>query len=125
MKKRIVVWIAFICIASLAAQKRFNGIIITWLKQAALQAITSKKKMTWIEPWLINSQSSQSPESIIHADLILIMHGYFDLTGDAFAIPKNNGVIILSDVGITHYLSAQGVPEKQLIGKNISGTVND
>ena len=110
-------------IQSLLAQDHFRGIEITWMGHAAFQLTSAEGVVIWIDPWLKNPKSPISPEKVQKGDIILISHGHFDHIGDAVTIAQKTGAVIVSNFEITRYLAAQGVLEKQLIGMNISGTV--
>ncbi len=124
MKRQLVIFLSLIFLTNLLAQERFKGITITWMGHAAFNITSPDGKVVWIDPWLKNPKSPVNPEEVKQGDIVLITHGHFDHIGDAITIARKTGATIVSNFEITRYLAAQGIPEDQLVGMNISGTVN-
>ena len=62
-----------------------------------------------IDPFLSgNPQADVKAEAFTQLDAIIITHGHGDHIGDAAAIAKRSGALIISNYEIVNYLGKQG-----------------
>jgi L-ascorbate metabolism protein UlaG (beta-lactamase superfamily) len=92
---------------------------ITWLGHSAVKIQGSK--IVYIDPFLTgNPKASTSPENIKVADVVLVTHHHSDHLGDAFAIAKKTGAVIVAMHEVAVEAQALGIETE---GMNIGGTV--
>jgi L-ascorbate metabolism protein UlaG (beta-lactamase superfamily) len=71
--------------------------------------ITHGGRRILIDPFLSgNPRADVGPESFERLDAILISHGHGDHVGDAVAIARRTGALVVSNYEIVNYLQAQG-----------------
>lgn len=93
---------------------------ITWLGHSAVKIQGSKT--VYIDPFLTgNPSASTSPEKIKEADVVVVTHHHGDHLGDAFAICKATGAILVGIHEVAVDGSAEGLVSE---GMNIGGTVD-
>ncbi|MEW6719180.1 MAG: metal-dependent hydrolase [Thermodesulfobacteriota bacterium] len=85
-------------------------------------------KTVLIDPWFEgNPKAPGDAVSTGTADLILLTHDHFDHVGDAVALAKRTGALIVAIHELCGDMKAKGVPPEQLlhggIGMNVGGTV--
>jgi L-ascorbate metabolism protein UlaG (beta-lactamase superfamily) len=81
---------------------------ITWLGHACLLIETPLSRLL-IDPFLTrNSQAAADPETI-EADYILLSHGHGDHLGDAPAIARRTGAMIISNSDLIDWLQRKGL----------------
>ena len=81
---------------------------LTWYGHAALALETDGHKVV-VDPFLEgNPAASLSPEAV-EADFILISHGHGDHVGDAVAIAKRTGAMVISVNEIALWFGGQGI----------------
>jgi L-ascorbate metabolism protein UlaG (beta-lactamase superfamily) len=85
-------------------------------------------KTALIDPWFEgNPKAPCGVETAPGADLLLLTHDHFDHAGDAVAVAKRTGALVVAIFELAGALKAKGVPEAQLLyggGMNVGGTVN-
>lgn len=85
-------------------------------------------KTVLIDPWIEgNPKAPGGIDSVPRADLLLFTHDHFDHAGDAVALAKRTGALIVAIFEVAGDLMAKGVPQEQLLngggGMNVGGTV--
>jgi len=92
---------------------------ITWLGHSAVKIHGSK--VVYIDPFLTgNPKASTTPEKIKTADVVVVTHHHGDHLGDAFAIAKKTGALIVAMHEVAVEAQALGLEAE---GMNIGGTV--
>lgn len=92
---------------------------ITWLGHSAVKIQGSK--VVYIDPFLTgNPKASTAPEKIKTADVVVVTHHHSDHLGDAFAIAKKTGALIVAMHEVAVEAQALGLEAE---GMNIGGTV--
>lgn len=95
-----------------------------WFGHAAFSITTPKGKVLLIDPWLKNPKNPEKdPLSAIEkADYILLTHGHGDHVGDAVAIAKKTGAMLVANNELAANLARlTGFPPKQAEGETIMG----
>jgi len=106
-----------------------TGNDVKWLSHASFSITTAKGKVILIDPWMSgNPLATCAAADITQADLILVTHGHFDHTGDAGAISKaTGGVIVGMPETVSQLKGEHGLPDENIVlggmGMNIGGTV--
>jgi L-ascorbate metabolism protein UlaG (beta-lactamase superfamily) len=92
---------------------------ITWLGHSAVKI--QGTKTVYIDPYLTgNPKAAITPDKIKSADVVVVTHHHGDHLGDAFAIAKKTGAILVAMHEIAVEAQAQGLSAE---GMNIGGTV--
>ena len=92
---------------------------ITWLGHSAVKIEGSKT--VYIDPFLTgNPAASTTPDEISKADVVIVTHHHGDHLGDAFAICKKTGAILVGIHEIAVDAETEGIAAE---GMNIGGTV--
>lgn len=81
---------------------------LTWLGHSAFLVKTASHSIL-IDPFFTDNPAATVSAEDVSADAILITHGHFDHVGDAVAIAKRTGAVVISNFEICEWLSAQGV----------------
>ncbi|HAM33006.1 MAG TPA: metal-dependent hydrolase [Deltaproteobacteria bacterium] len=85
-------------------------------------------KTVLIDPWFEgNPKAPGGAGAAPKADLMLLTHDHFDHAGDAVALARKTGALVVGIFELAGDLKAKGVPEAQLLhgggGMNVGGTV--
>lgn len=99
--------------------------ITTYLGHSTVLLETNAKKRILIEPWTYGNPAC--PEALKNPgplDLILITHGHSDHMGDAVRLIQESGATVVTMFEIALFLGSKGIPESQLIGMNLGGSVS-
>src|SRR5262249_46028104 len=81
---------------------------VRWLGHAAL-LIEGDGKRILIDPFLTGNPAAAIKADEAQADAILISHGHGDHVGDAIAIAKRTGALVVSNYEISEWLQKQGL----------------
>jgi len=93
---------------------------ITWLGHSAI--LIKGSRTVYIDPFLSgNPAASTTPDKIKEADVIVVTHHHSDHLGDAFALAKKTGAVVVGIHEVAVEAQAQGIPAE---GMNIGGTVD-
>jgi L-ascorbate metabolism protein UlaG (beta-lactamase superfamily) len=93
---------------------------ITYLGHSAVKL--KGTKTVFIDPFLSgNPKAAISPEKITAADVVIVTHHHGDHLGDAYAIAKKTGAVIVAMHEIVVEASSHGIATE---GMNIGGTVD-
>jgi L-ascorbate metabolism protein UlaG (beta-lactamase superfamily) len=98
---------------------------LTWLGHAAFRIDTPDGKRLYIDPFLTQNPScpasEQEPERV---DLILVTHGHGDHVGDTVALHQKFGCLVVAQVELRAWLTAQGVADDGMANSlNKGGTL--
>jgi L-ascorbate metabolism protein UlaG (beta-lactamase superfamily) len=91
---------------------------ITWLGHATFQIETAGRSIL-IDPFLTGNPAASTKADKVRADAIILSHGHGDHVGDAVAIARRTGAVIIATYEITEWAARQGV--KQTHGMNTGG----
>ena len=92
---------------------------VRWLGHAAL-LIESDGKRILIDPFLTGNPAAAIKAEEAQADAILISHGHGDHVGDAVAIAKRTGALVVANYEISEWLQKQGL--KKVHGQQHGGS---
>jgi len=103
------------------------SVSIRWLGHSGFSIRDGKTAL--IDPWFEgNPKAAGGVDTVPKADLLLITHDHFDHAGDAVAVAKKTGALVVGIFEVVGDLKARGVPERQLLngggGMNVGGTVS-
>jgi L-ascorbate metabolism protein UlaG (beta-lactamase superfamily) len=112
-----------VCSSALAQETRLK-----WFGHAAFSITTPKGKVLLIDPWIANPKNPEAGEgkdalaAIPKADYILLTHGHRDHVGDAVAIAKKTGAMLVANPELAaNMVRLTGFPQKQAEGDTIMG----
>ncbi len=91
---------------------------ITWFGHAALGLELDGHKIV-VDPYFTDNPAASEKAADISADFILVTHGHFDHVGDAAAIARRTGAMVISNFEIAEWMVKQGV--KNTHGQHIGG----
>jgi len=92
---------------------------ITYLGHSAVRI--KGTKIVFIDPFLSgNPKAALAPEKITAADVVVVTHDHGDHLGDAFAIAKRTGAVLVAMHETAVEAGSQGITSE---GMNIGGTV--
>lgn len=92
---------------------------LTWLGHSTFLVKTATHSIL-IDPFLTDNPAATVTADEIAADAILITHGHWDHVGDAIAIAKRTGAVVVANFEISEWLTAQGV--SRVHGMHIGGS---
>ncbi len=81
---------------------------LTWYGHAAFGLEVAGKKLL-VDPFLTDNPAATVKPDEVEADYILISHGHGDHVGDAVAIAKRTGAMVISNFEIAAWFQNQGV----------------
>jgi L-ascorbate metabolism protein UlaG (beta-lactamase superfamily) len=92
---------------------------ITWYGHSTLGLEVAGYKLL-VDPYFTDNPAASSTAQDVNADYILVTHGHFDHVGDAAAIAKRTGAMVISNFEIAEWLGKQGVQKTH--GQHIGGS---
>jgi len=95
--------VLFIVLLAFGTQINAQETKLHWFGHAAFSITTPNGKVLLIDPWLTNPSNPDAKDgkdpliAITKVDYILITHGHRDHVGDAVAIAKKTGAVLISN----------------------------
>jgi L-ascorbate metabolism protein UlaG (beta-lactamase superfamily) len=84
------------------------AISLTWLGHAAMLLEVDGKRLL-VDPFLSDNPAASIGPDEVRPDYILISHGHNDHVGDAVAIARRTGAMVISNFEICNWFNRQGV----------------
>lgn len=81
---------------------------LTWLGHGSW-SIAAGEYTVLLDPFSTDNPSASAKADEVEADFILISHGHSDHVGDAVAIARRTGAVVIANYEICLWFSAQGV----------------
>src|SRR5262249_62380502 len=81
---------------------------VQWLGHACT-LIESGGQRILVDPFLTGNPAAATTPDKVPADFILVSHGHGDHVGDAIAIAKRTGAMVVCNYEISEWLNKQGV----------------
>ena len=94
------------------------SIKITWYGHSAL-ALEIDGQRILVDPYFTENPAVSITAQDVEADFILVTHGHFDHVGDAAAIARRTGAMVVSNFEISEWMANQGV--EKVHGQHIGG----
>jgi L-ascorbate metabolism protein UlaG (beta-lactamase superfamily) len=94
------------------------SIKITWYSHATLGLDVGGYDIL-VDPYFTGNPTATTTAEDVSADFILVTHGHFDHVGDAAAIAKRTGAMLISNFEIAEWMVKQGVQKTH--GLHIGG----
>lgn len=92
---------------------------ITWIGHSAVKLEGSKT--VYIDPFLTgNPKAAVGMDSVKQADVVVVTHDHGDHMGDAFAICKKTGAVLVAIYEIAEAAAREGITAEMM---NVGGTV--
>ena len=91
---------------------------LTWYGHATLGLETGGHKLL-IDPFFTGNPAASTTADAVAPDFILVSHGHGDHVGDAVAIAKRTGALVISNHEIVTWMGGQGL--KNLHGQHLGG----
>lgn len=92
---------------------------ITWLGHASFQ-IETDGKFIQVDPFFDGNPAAQVKAEQLKADAVIVTHGHGDHIGDAAAVAKRTGALVVSNFEIVSWLQERGVENGH--GMNLGGS---
>ena len=101
------------------------GVAVTWLGHSGFHLAPASGGPPFLfDPWLEHPKVPGNAATLVRtAKTILLTHGHFDHIDSIAAIASESGATVLTTDELSTELAAEGVPDDQLVGFNIGGTV--
>src|SRR5438093_7357830 len=120
--------VTFILLLGFVSQAATQETKLKWFGHAAFSIITPNGKVLLIDPWLRNPSNPEAKDgkdplvAVTKVDYILITHGHRDHVGDAVAIAKKTGAVLISNPELAaNLVKLAGFPSKQADTNAIMG----
>ena len=84
------------------------SVIFTWYGHATL-GLTVDSYRLLVDPFFTGNPAAAVTADEVQADYILVSHGHGDHVGDAVAIAKRTGALVISNAEISDWFNKQGV----------------
>jgi L-ascorbate metabolism protein UlaG (beta-lactamase superfamily) len=95
----------------------------TWLGHATFLFTSPGGKRILIDPWLATNPSCpDGSKRISTLDLMLVTHGHDDHSGDAVAVARATGALVVAPFELSLWLGRKGL--RQITGMNPGGTLS-
>jgi L-ascorbate metabolism protein UlaG (beta-lactamase superfamily) len=94
------------------------SIKITWYSHATLGLEVGGYNIL-VDPYFTGNPAATTTAQDVPADYILVTHGHFDHVGDAAAIAKRTGAMVISNFEIAEWMDKHGVQKTH--GQHIGG----
>ena len=94
------------------------SINITWYGHATLGLEIGGYKLL-VDPYFTGNPAANTTADKVSADYILVTHGHFDHVGDAVAVAKRTGAMVISNFEIAEWMGKQGLQKTH--GQHIGG----
>lgn len=105
----------------LSAEVRAAETSLTWYGHSAFRIVTPQGIVVMIDPWLSNPknpavQENKDPLAAIdRLDYIIVTHAHFDHVGDAVALAKKTGAVLIAQTELSvGMVKVLGFPKEQL-----------
>jgi L-ascorbate metabolism protein UlaG (beta-lactamase superfamily) len=126
MKQYILLFFLIFLIGSLKATAQETK--LQWFGHSAFSITTPKGKVLFIDPWLTNPSNPEAKDgndplaAITKVDYILLTHGHRDHVGEAAAIARKTGAILICNPELAgNLVKLADFPAKQADGDGIMG----
>lgn len=93
------------------------SVIVTWYGHAAIGLEVDGKRVL-VDPFLTGNPSATTGPESVNPEFILISHGHGDHVGDAEAIARRTGALVISNFEIAGWFEKKGL---QSHGQHIGG----
>lgn len=81
---------------------------LTFLGHGTFQVETAGQTIL-IDPFLTDNPAASTTADAVSPDVIIVSHGHGDHVGDAVAIAKRTGALVIANFELCHWLGEQGV----------------
>jgi L-ascorbate metabolism protein UlaG (beta-lactamase superfamily) len=120
--------VVLILLLGLLSQATAQETKLKWFGHAAFSITTPNGKVLLIDPWLSNPSNPEAKDgkdpllAVPRVDYILITHGHRDHVGDAAAIARKTGAVLISNPELAgNLVKLAEFPSKQAETDNIMG----
>jgi len=97
------------------------AIRVRWLGHSCL-LFEAGRKHVLVDPFLTDNPKAAAGADEVPADVILVSHGHFDHLGDAVAIARRTGAVVVTNDEIGLWLEAKhGLPADKVLGMQPGG----
>ena len=81
----------------------------SWHGHSVLKLVTDSQQTILIDPFLSGNPLCDLDPATVAADVIILTHAHNDHVGDTVAIAQRTGALVIANVELAAYLSAQGL----------------
>jgi len=106
-----------------------SKVTIRWFGHSGFSIRDASGKTVLVDPWFEGNPAAPGDAAkTLKGDFLLITHDHFDHYGDAPAVARSTGALVVGIFEVAADLKKKGVPEAQLLhggaGMNVGGTVS-